>query len=173
VLNAAILGKATNDQISEALEMAPTTLSVYRYLFCDRNVFSHALLIPDYIRGLDIADQYKEWYAIAHTRGPKSLLKRFTVGTPIPLSPDEVLQDIAADQYDRFLTHRGEQITSNIAMAALNWGKEAAKTASIIIQRGESRPASGHEAMKIALKVTDQTSSPEEAGVQAEEILTE
>lgn len=173
VLDAAIFGKATNDQISEALEMAPSMLTVYRHLFCDRNVFPHSLVIPDYVAKLPIEDEYKEWYSIAYTQGPAALLRKFKIGDPCPLSPDEIMQGVAVDQYHRFLTHRGEQITSAVANAAFQWGKEAARTASLILQRGDLPGVGGNEEMRIALRVTDETKTAEQSGLQPEDLVTE
>jgi hypothetical protein len=173
VLDASILGKASNDQIADCLEIASSTINVYRHLFCDRGVFPHALVIPDYIKQLDIQDRFKEWYALANTRGGEALLRRFKIGKPTPPSPDEVLQTLLADQYDRALTHRGEQITSDIAMASFKWGQEAAKTANLMIHRGESNPEKGAQAMRLALRTTDQTQTAEEAGIDPEELVTE
>lgn len=171
-LYALILAGASDDAISQALEIPPLVLPAFRFLFCDRTVFRHAMEISAYASKLECSDTHKKYYRTALEQGPDFLLNRLRIGKRPALDPKEALRSIAADFYDRFLTHRGQQIDSNNAKEALKWGKEAASVATVLIDKDSNKAEHALEDLKLALLTTDLTSSPKEAGINPDEVIT-
>lgn len=172
-LNAALLAKAPDALLTDALDMGAATPGVYRYLFFDRGVFPHAFAVFDYVRELALTDQERAYYAKALQEGPEHLLHRFRIGKRPDLDPRVVLRSLLAEQFDRAQAHRGQEITSEVAQAALTWGREAAKTAHLLISSGDQQTENAMRDIRIALKITNTTKTLAELNVAPDDLVTE
>jgi len=168
VINAAILGKASDEQISEATEVSAECLPTYRRLFFDRSVFPYT---PDIIRYVNtIPSPTKDLYTTAINQGPEYLLNRFRVGTRAPIDPKKTVDSIRSDSTERFLSHRGLDITSPRAKEALRWGELALKAAAVNLNKNDDPSVSASE-LRFALRVVNRTMTPEESGIKPTEVL--
>lgn len=172
VLNALILGKATDAEIQEALEVPEGVLQAYRHLFFDRGVFRHALDVIKYVRELGCGDPYHKYYKTAIEKGPMALANRFRVGERPGLDPRQVLKNLMHDKYDKFLSHRGHELTQNIAKEALKWGQAAAHAAALVIDKGGDEKRNALSELRLVLETRDLTQTPEQAGVDPTEVLS-
>lgn len=129
LINAAILGKITNEEVNEALNIALTTMITYRKLFFDVSVFRHNLDIIKYIKNLNCDDIYKNYYIQSIEQGGVYLLNKFRIGERKKISPVDVVKIVMNDQFDRFISHRGKNLTSEEAQIALKFGQQAVASA--------------------------------------------
>lgn len=129
LLDAAILGKITNEEINEALNISLTTISTYRKLFFDISVFRHNLDIIKYVKNLNCEDTYKNYYFQSIEQGGAYLLNKFRIGERKKISPVDVVKIVMNDQFDRFISHRGKNLTSEEAQIALKFGQQAVASA--------------------------------------------
>lgn len=167
LLNALAIGKGTVDQIATGLDADPGVLSAYYHLFFDRTVFRHSLDILRYIEELEVQILQRSYYDTAVSQGPEFLLHRFRIGERPAVNPEKILEVIAGDQYDRFLTHRGKEIDSDIAKEALKWGQAAIGSAGALITLGKNKnKESAFARLKIALEVNDETTTMEARGIK-------
>lgn len=159
VVNALILAKASNAQIADALGMSLHLTSAFRHLFFDRDVFRHDLDVKNYVRALDIPDNYRLYYTTACEKGFRTLANLFHVGERPPVDPKEALRELLADQLDRARAHRGQRLDSELAREALRWSQAAGSTANILLRQDPQDGKNALEELKLALRVEDQTTS--------------
>jgi hypothetical protein len=168
VINAAILGKASDEQISDATEVSTECLPTYRRLFFDRSTFPYTPSIIRYVNNLP--EPLHTLYMTAIQQGPEYLLNRYRVGARIPIDPKKTIDLVRSDCTERFLTHRGLDITSPVAKEALRWGEQAVRAASIDLNR-ESDIENLASSIKLALAAKEHTLTPQEAGVKPTDVL--
>ena len=172
VLNSLIVGKATNDQICEGLDMQAGTLQAYRFLFFDRDVFMHALDVHNYVLQLAIPDQIREYYSLCIQKGPFYVINRFRIGERPPVDPGKVLKTLLVDQFDRALSHRGHSITSETARESRNWVKQTVQTAIAIKDDGGEERRKEEMKKLFELETTDRTKKLDDLGIKPEEVVT-
>lgn len=177
VLNALILGKATDDEISLGLDMSQSVLAPYRRLFFDRSVFRNSLDVISYVRN-DLSDlnaineAWQDLYKTAIEQGPEYLINRFRVGARPDADPRRTIQVILNDATDRFITHRGQSIDSKTAKESLRWASQALSAAALSIDKGSNvRENVLAELRSIMLKTEDRTETPEQAGIDPLTVL--
>lgn len=171
LLDALILGQATDAQIFESLQIAHLVLSTYRYLFCDKAVFRHALDVHSYVQALTCHKDLALYYTVAIKQGPTVLLSDLRLGERPPVDPKATLRSLASDFFTRFQAHRGQALTSRVAQEAFKWGKAAAETSVLLIHHDSNKAEAALEDLKLALATVDHTSTPEEAGLDVQTIL--
>jgi hypothetical protein len=171
VVNALLLAKATDTQIELALDLPGLVLPAYRHLFFDRHVFRHALDVGAWVRALPQGP--RELYVLAIERGPEALADMFRIGERALPDPKKILRHVLADQYTRFQEHRGQELTSTVAQAALKTGRDAVKTALLLIT--QSKDAAEAQKAEIQalfeLKTEDHTATPEQDGLVLADIV--
>lgn len=106
LINAAILGKSTDSELSEILDMSINTITVYQDLFFDRRVFRHSLDVIKYIKALNCGDEEMKFYEQSIEQGGVHLLNKYQIGEKKRTEPLTIIKNVLQDQYDRFLTHR-------------------------------------------------------------------
>lgn len=174
LLDALYIGKCPAKEIAIGLDLDPAVLGPYEHLFFDRTVFRHALDVLRYSQDVEPpADMpiLKEYYDVAVKQGPQFLLNRFRIGArPIP-DPKAMLDTIAHDQMDRFLSHRGQTITSETAREAFKWGQAAVSTAGALLnEAGKKGSKDAFQKLKILLQVNDQTTTMEAEDITPDQI---
>lgn len=174
LLDALYVGKCPPKEIAAGLDLDVAVLGPYEHLFFDRTVFRHALDVMRYSQEVETpADMpvVREYYEVAVRQGPQFLINRFRIGArPVP-DPKAMLDIIAHDQMDRFLSHRGQTITSDTAREAFKWGQAAVSTAGALLnEAGKKGSKDAFQKLKILLQVNDQTATMEEAGIAPEDI---
>lgn len=175
VFDALILARADDVLIADALRCPPSLLPTYRHLFCDVAVFRHTPAVFRYIRELPLDEDEQAWrqyYLVATQQGPEYLANRFRVGVRPDVEPRKVLKTAVADMFDRFLAHRGQQLDSAIAQQALRWGNSAVTAAQVLIEKGGDTKKNAMEELRVALETVDHTSTPEDAGINPDDVLT-
>lgn len=171
VLSALILAKASDDQIVSGLGFDLLALRAFRNLFFDRGVFRHDLDAIAYAKGLG-QKAYEAHYKTAIEQGPDFLINRFRVGEKPDADPKRVLQSVLNDAADRFSAHRGQQLDSATAREAKAWGQMAMSAAVLVIDKNQDdRKSAMEEFRAIMLAVKDHTQTPEEAGINLEDVL--
>lgn len=170
LVNALQLGKAPPDLIASGLDLDPAILVPYFYLFFDRTVFRHSLDVLRYVDDLRASDLHRKYYDTAIQQGPEHLINRFRIGARPAVPAERIMETIANDQYDRFLSHRGQEITSEIAKEALKWGQAAVASANVLVSTGKGNKESAFTRLKIALTTCDETETPESMGMKPEDI---
>jgi|GEM_PF-5087201 len=174
VINALLLSKATDDQISLGLDMSPTMLAPYKRLFFNRAVFRNSLDVVTYVKNdlLDIDLEHRGYYETAIQQGPEFLINRFRVGARPAVNPREVIKIVLGDAVDRFVAHRGQGLDSKVTKEAIRWGAQALSAASMAIDKGsDQRQSVLSELKSIMLKTEDKTETPTEAGIDPLEVL--
>jgi hypothetical protein len=172
LLDALFLGQATDAQIFESLQISSLVLSTYRYLFCDKTVFRHALDVHSYVQALTCHKDLAMYYAVAIKQGPMVLLSDLRLGERPPIDPKATLRSLTSDFFTRFQAHRGQALTSRVAQEAFKWGRAAADTSVLLIQHDSNKAEAALEDLKLALASVDHTATPEEAGLDTRTILT-
>lgn len=175
--DALLLGKATNDLIVDCLGCSHEVLLPYRHLFFDEQVFKHNLARLRYIEELDLSNEepeaiWKQYYIASTRQGPEYLANRLRVGSRPEVDPKAVVRSVAADAFDRFMGHRGEQLDIAITKEALKWGKTAMAASVVMLNKGADKVKDASKELEIALETVDRTQTPEEAGVDVKKILS-
>lgn len=170
VLNALLLGKATDGLVRDALDIGEGVMSAYRHLFFDVEVFRHALDVHAYIRGLDCSDVEREHYNVAVQQGPAVLAEKFRIGERKPVDPKEVMRTTLGDLYARFQQHRGLAIDSAKAQAALRLAPELLRAAALVNEKSATQSENAAHAIKLALHLVDETKTPEVAQISLSDI---
>lgn len=164
VFNALILAKATDGEISEALDVPEFILPVYRWLFFDRSQFLHSIDIAAFIERVPYT--YRNFYQCACTQGPRVLAARFRVGTPPRVPVEDHQYELANGYMECFRQHRGHPLTSPIAQAALKAGMNAATVLNNLSTKAPNEdPKDGVGNLVAAIEKRDQTQSAEELGL--------
>lgn len=177
VLNALLLGKATDDQITLGLDISPVMLAPYKRLFFDRSVFRNALDVIGYVRNdlNDLNEINKDWqnfYKTAIEQGPEFLINKYRVGARPPVDPRTTIQLVLNDSTDRFLTHRGQDIDSKTTKEALRWAAQALSAAAMSIDKGSDQKQNVLADLKaIMLTTVDRTETPDAAGIDPLTVL--
>jgi len=170
LINALHLGKATNDSIGSGLDLDSLVLIPYFRLFFDRSVFRHSLDVLRYVDELEISDLHRGYYETAIQQGPDYLINRFRIGARPIIAPEKIIETVTNDQYDRFLLHRGKDLTSDEAKEALRWGQAAVSSANTLISTGKKDKDSAFTRLKIALTTTDETKTMAQLDIKPEDI---
>lgn len=172
-MDALIICSAKAEDVENALELAPGVYAVYQKLFFDRTVFRSVFEMRQYIGKLNISEDDRSNYDLALLEGPRRLLNRYRLTSPPVPDSQEVLEEMMTEAVDRAFEHRGKSITSKTAQESFKWGRAAVQTAVALKQAvSTSRAANALEQLEFALKSTDQSKTPEDLGVTADEILT-
>lgn len=174
LLNALQIGKAPLEMVAAGLDLDASVLVPYFYLFFDRSVFRHSLDVLRYIEMLDVSPLARGYYTTAVQQGPEYLLHRFRIGARPATNPEKIIETVANDQYDRFLSHRGQDVTSDVAKEALKWGQAAISSAGAMITHGKTQNRdSAFKRLKIALSVNDETTTMEASGISPSDLAPE
>jgi hypothetical protein len=171
LLDALFLGQATDAQLFESLQISHLVLSTYRYLFCDKSVFRHALDVHSYVQALTCHKDLAQYYTVAIKQGPTVLLSDLRLGERPPVDPKATLRSLTSDFFTRFQAHRGQALTSRVAQEAFKWGRAAADTSVLLIQHDSNKAEAALEDLKLALASVDHTATPDEAGLDPRTIL--
>lgn len=170
IVDALLLGKASNTLLRDALDLPEVVADVYRHLFFDTSVFRHALDVHAYIHELACTDVQRQYYLSATQQGPSFLADKFRVGERKPVDPKEVMRAALGDLYVRFLEHRGLDIDNAKAQAALRLAPELMRAAALVNEKSASQTENAAHAIKLALHLVDDTKTPEQASVNINEI---
>lgn len=177
VLDALMLAKASDALIGAALDLAPETLSPYRHLFFDRAVFRHALEALRYVQEVQVTvEAWREYYRKAVLQGPEFLANEFRVGERPEVDPRRVKRVVMADQYERFLEHRGLPLVENgepnpVVREAMKYGAQAASTAAEILHQGEGGSESAAQQLRIILTSRIEHKQPEDLGIKPGDVV--
>jgi hypothetical protein len=171
-LNALILGKASDREISTGIGVPATVLPSYRRLFFDRSVFRHDLEIHRYVNELAVDDDIKEIYRKATQQGPGTVIAKMIVGERPDLDPVVSSKVIHADMHARFLEHRGQKLGSEIARLALALAPTVLRAAAIV--KGFNQGGGSGDDLKSALELetVDNTDTPDELGIELKDIMS-
>lgn len=134
LLNASILGRATDEDINSALNISFTTLNVYRYLFFDIQIFRHNLAIIKYVKTLNCPDEYKLYYTQSIEQGGIYLLNKYRIGERVKENPITIMKTVLNDSYERFLTHRGKPLTNEETLMAMRLGPQIVNGAKQLLE---------------------------------------
>lgn len=157
VLDALLLGKATDGEVCSALDFAPNVLSVYRHLFFDRTVFNNALEAHAYARTVPCTKDERQHYFTAVNQGPSALAEKFRIGERPPPDTKAYMREVMADLIIGFRNHRGHDITSPIAQAAFRLAPEILRYAASMSQAGPgARAEEAAKAIRLALRVEEE-----------------
>lgn len=157
VLDALILGKASDGEVCAALDFAPNVLSVYRHLFFDRSVFNHALAAHAYANNVICSEVERQHYLTAVQQGPSSLVEKFRIGDRPPPDVKAFMREVMTDLMIGFRQHRGHDITTPTAQAALRLAPEILRYAASMSQTGPSaRAEEAAKAIRLALRVEEE-----------------
>lgn len=175
VMNALFLSGGLISSVASGLSIAEATLSAYRYLFFDPDVFPHNLAKTRYVKRLECSDEYRALYELAIERGPSELIERFRIGARPRLEPETLIYDAMADMWSKFLMHRGFTVTSDTAKEALRWGEAALRTAKMVLEnsREDRKNAGTVDDLRIALEIRNETKSLDDLGVEPGELVVE
>jgi hypothetical protein len=171
VIDAALIAKASDEDLRTELSIGPTVMAAYRHLFFDRTVFRHDLDVATYIHQLEIEDEVRSIYTCAVQQGADVLLAKHHIGPRAPLDPKEVLRRTLAAFYERSQAHRGEQITSEAARESLKWAKEAVNASVVLIDKGSNQAEAALKDLRLTLEVRNQTVTLEQIGIKPGEIV--
>ncbi len=169
IVDALLLGGASDTDVADALKMNPLVLSPYRHLFFDMAVFSHVLDMYQYVGRLACSRKQRDEYLISMQQGPNVLGERYHVGDRKPVDPREVVNTVLRDLSSRFREHRGHDITSATAQAALRLVPDVLKATVLATEKNGGDKDSAAQAIMMTLDMKDETKTPDEAGV----VLTE
>jgi hypothetical protein len=170
IVDALLLGKASNAVLRDALDLPEVVTDVYRHLFFDVSVFRHALDVYAYARSVNCTDDQRQYYLSATQQGPTFLADKFRVGDRKPVDPKEVMRAVLGDLYVRFLDNRGLDIETTKAQAALRLAPELLRAAALVNEKSASHGDNAAHAIKLALHLVDETKTPEQASVNINEI---
>lgn len=170
IVDALILGDATDTDIAEALKMNPLVLSPYRHLFFDKVVFSHVLDMYQYVGRLICNRKQRDEYLISMQQGPSVLSERYRIGDRKPVDTREVVNTVLRDLSSRFREHRGHDITSATAQAALRLVPDVLRASALAAEKNGGDKDTANQAITMALNMHDETKTPDEAGVVLGEV---
>lgn len=170
VINALILGDATDQEIGEALKMNLLVLNPYRHLFFDKTVFSHVLDMHKYVGGLRCKQKQRDEYLISMQQGPSVLSERYRIGDRKPVDPRNVVNTVLRDLSSRFQEHRGHDITSATAQAALRLVPDVLRASALAAEKNGADRDTADKAITMALDMKDETKTLEEANIQLPEV---
>lgn len=157
VIDALLLGKASDGEVCSALDLAPNVLSVYRHLFFDRSVFGHALEAHAYANTVPCTDSERQHYLTAVQQGPSALVEKFRIGERPPPDVKAFMREVMSDLMVGFRQHRGHDIASPIAQAAFRLAPEILRYASSMSQAGPgARAEEAAKAIRLALRVEEE-----------------
>lgn len=172
VMNALALCLAKPADVEGALELEAGVYDVYRKLFFDRAVFKSVFAMREHVAQVTTTEDEREIYNLALQEGPGRLLDRYRVGPRQSVDPQVVLEDMLGEAHSRAFEHRGRPLTSRVAMEAFKWNRAAASTALAMKQSvSANKIASALEQLEFALTSDDQTKSPEDLGLDPNDIV--
>lgn len=175
VLNALTLSGAHSETVAAGLGLSESVYQTYVYLFFDVDVFPHNLAKDRYIKLLRCNEELRKLYEIAIERGAHELIERYRIGAKPRLDPEELMYGAMTDMWSKFLTHRGYNVTSDVAKEALRWGESMLRVAKMLSDSGkEARRAEGAaDDLRIALEIRNETKKPAELGIKPEDLVDE
>lgn len=157
VLDALMLAKASDGEVCSALDFAPNVLSVYRHLFFDRSVFSHALEAHTYADTVPCSEKERQHYLTAVMQGPSALVEQFRIGERPPPDVKAFMREVMNDLMVGFRKQRGQDVTSAIAQAAFRLAPDILRYAGAMTQAGPgARAEEAAKAIRLALRVEDE-----------------
>lgn len=157
VVDALLLGKASDGDVCSSLDLAPNVLSVYRHLFFDRAVFGHALEAHAYARGVPCSEEERQHYLVAVQQGPSVLVDKFRIGDRPPPDSKAFMREVLADLMSCFRQHRGRDISTPIAQAAFRLAPDILRYAAAMNQSGPgARAEEAAKAIRLALRVEEE-----------------
>lgn len=172
VMDALALCQAKAGEVESALELEAGVYDVYRKLFFDRAVFKSVFAMREHVAQVTTTEDEREIYNLALQEGPGRLLDRYRVGPRQSVDPQVVLEDMLGEAHSRAFEHRGRPLTSRVAMEAFKWNRAAASTALAMKQSvSANKIASALEQLEFALTSDDQTKSPEDLGLDPNDIV--
>jgi hypothetical protein len=130
VLDALLLIKTEDAQISAALGLSDTTLAAYKHLFMDVSVFKHVFAVRHFIQHIppDSTQEFKS-YDLAVTEGAEALLSRYRLGEAPELDPVALTSGMMREFASRAREHRNQPLNSKVAQNALRSAKNAVESA--------------------------------------------
>lgn len=170
VVNALILGDATDQEIAEALKMNLLVLNPYRHLFFDKTIFSHVLDMHKYVGSLRCKQKQRDEYLISMQQGPSVLSERYRIGDRKPVDPRNVVNTVLRDLSSRFQEHRGHDITSATAQAALRLVPDVLRASALAAEKNGADRDTADKAITMALDMKDETKTLEEVNVKLPEV---
>lgn len=157
VVDALLLGKATDGEICSSLDFAPNVISVYRHLFFDRSVFTNALEAHDYAVRVPCSDAERQNYLSALRQGPSPLLDKFRIGARPDPDVKAFLREVMNDLMSGFREHRGHDVSAPIAQAAFRLAPEILRYAAAMTQASPTvRAEEAAKAIRLALKIEEE-----------------
>jgi len=172
VMDALCLCVAKDTEVEAALELKAGVYAVYRTLFFDRTVFASVFAMRQYVQQLRLTKEEREIYELALVEGAPRLLDRYRLTPRTSPDPQEVLEDMMGEAHSRAFEHRGKPITSKVAQESFKWGRAAAATAAAIkTSSSANRISDALASLEFALTSKNSTKTPEELGVERDEII--
>jgi hypothetical protein len=142
VLQACLIARATEAEISNLLRVPPEVTRAFRHLFFDIEAFRDELhllsWIDDYVLGREGTTYGAQLLRTAITAGFDGLRWIFGRGQVL-IEPQDVLHRVMTDAYFRGALNRGQSISSDEAKAALTLLKTATGVAISLNKKGSAK----------------------------------